>query len=443
MAQAGIPIPVEDGSRVAIFKQVFADIGDEQSIQQSLSTFSSHVRKIVRILERVDGRTLVLLDEMGAGTDPAEGAALAKSILKFLLKRDARIVATTHYGELKEFGFTEPGCKNASVEFDEETLQPTYRLMIGVPGSSNALTIASRLGMPAEVIDGAREMYHPERAALEAIYREMETDRRTAEQNEEATRAALAEAERIRQQCVAEYDRLMRRKDHEVQRAVEEARNIVKRAKGEAAEILDRLRKQDKEGKVTETARQRLERVQERIDRRRRKSDERLPNLPELDRNEGVQEGVPELGEEVLLSQFGQRGVLLRRENGQSEVQVGAMRLTVPTKTLRRVKAEETAAEPARKGGGSAAVSFQRALQLSPELDLRGQRADEALLNVEKYLDDARLAGVNKVRIIHGKGLGALRKVVYESVKADPSVRAIQEAPEEEGGAGVAVVELK
>jgi DNA mismatch repair protein MutS2 len=297
--------------------------------------------------------------------------------------------------------------------------------------------------MPAEVIDGAREMYHPERAALEAIYREMETDRRTAEQNEEATRAALAEAERIRQQCVAEYDRLMRRKEHEVQRAVEEARNIVKRARGEAAEILDRLRKQDKEGKVTETARQRLDRVQERIDRRRRRSDERLPNLPELDTNEAIQEGVPELGEEVLLSQFGQRGVLLRRENGQSEVQVGAMRLTVPTKTLRRVKAGEKAAEPARKGGGSAAVSFQRALQLSPELDLRGQRADEALLNVEKYLDDARLAGVNKVRIIHGKGLGALRKVVYDSVKSDPSVRAIQEAPEEEGGAGVAVVELK
>ncbi|MBW3622737.1 MAG: endonuclease MutS2 [Armatimonadetes bacterium] len=442
MAQAGIPIPAEEGSKIAIFRQVFADIGDEQSIQQSLSTFSSHVRQIIKILENVDSGTLVLLDEMGAGTDPAEGAALAKAILKYLMKRSARIVATTHYGELKEFAFTEAGCKNASVEFDEETLRPTYRLLVGVPGSSNALAIASRLGMPDEVISAAREMYHPERAALEAIYREMESDRRSAEENESATRAALEDAERLRRQCLTEYDKLMRRKEREIERAVEEARHIVRKAKDEAGEILANLRKQDRESKATETARQRLERVSERVERRRRRSDERLPHLPEIQKGDGEVEGVPEPGEEVLLAQFGQRGVLLRRENGRSEVQVGAMRLTVPTQSLRRVKAQERPVE-AQKGVSLGTVSLQRALALPAELDLRGQRADEAMLNLEKYLDDARLAGMKKVRVIHGKGLGALRKVVWDAAKSDPTVGQVTEAPEEEGGAGVAVIELK
>ncbi len=443
LAQAGVPIPANEGSRVAVFRQVFADIGDEQSIQQSLSTFSSHIRRIVGILSRVDRQSLVLLDEVGAGTDPTEGAALAKSILRFLLKRGARIVATTHYAELKEFGFTEPSCRNASVEFDEESLQPTYRLLIGVPGSSNALHIAARLGMPDEVVSAARELYDPERAALDDLYRSMEADRRAAEANAAAARASLEEAERLRKRSLEEYDRLMRRKDRETERAVNEAKEIVRRSRDEAASILEQLRRQDRESKVTEVARQRLDRITERVEKRRRRQDERLPRLPEIPVEDAdLVEGVPEPGEEVLLSQFGQRGVLLRRENGQSEVQVGAMRLTVPTKTLRRTRKEDKPAD-APTGSNLGAVSLQRALNTSPELDLRGQRADEALLNFERYLDDARVAGIQTVRIIHGKGLGALRKLVWEAAKDDPTVGMVSEAPEEEGGAGVAVIAFK
>ena len=448
MAMAGMHIPADSGSRVAVFTKVFADIGDEQSIQQSLSTFSSHIRQIIKIINQADNHTLALLDEIGAGTDPEEGAALAKAVLKELLARGTRVMASTHYGELKEFAYSQPGIRNASVEFDEETLRPTYRLMIGVPGSSHAINIAARLGMPEHVIQSAREMFSPERAPLEELYKALEEDRRAAAAGRESAKQTLAELERLRKQYLKELEELRSKRAQAAAAASVQAREIVRRAREEAEAALAQLRRATREGRETQDARERLARALQEAERLQTQAEEAeqsapselpLPVQPEAVAQEDEPQGPPEIGDTVVVSPFEREGILVRLEGDQAEVQIGAVRMAFPLSSLRRVRPRT---RPPSVRASLSQVTLAKAQNISNELHLRAMRADEALLTLDKYLDDARLAGMSPVRIIHGRGTGALRRIVWDYLKDAPNVKSYCHPPPEEGGEGVTVVEL-
>lgn len=445
MAMAGMHIPADEGSRVAVFTKVFADIGDEQSIQQSLSTFSSHIRQIIKIVEQADSHTLVLLDEIGAGTDPEEGAALAKAILNELMGKGARVMASTHYGELKEFAYTEPGVENASVEFDQETLQPTFRLVIGVPGSSQAINIAARLGMPESVIQTARQMFSPERAPLEEIYRALEEDRRAAAAGRAAAKQAQAELERLKKQYAKELEELRAKRQEVAAAASAQARELLRKAREEADASLAVLRRATREGRETQEARDRLVRAQQEAERLRRQVEEveaaKPPAVtppPEPEADDQVASGPPQVGDRVVITTYDREGVIARMADGQAEVQVGAMRLTVPVSSLRRLKPRGSGPKPA----SFAQAALVKTQSFSNELHLRALRADEALLLLDKYIDDARVAGVTPLRIVHGKGTGTLRRLVWDYLRSAPTVRSYSHPPPEEGGEGVTIVEL-
>jgi DNA mismatch repair protein MutS2 len=454
LAQSGLHIPADPGTRVAIFRNVFADIGDEQSIQQSLSTFSSHIRQISRIVTEANNQSLVLLDEIGAGTDPQEGAALAKSILAFLMERGVRIMASTHYGELKEFAMTAPGVENASVEFNHETLSPTYRLLVGVPGASNALNIASRLGLNKSIIDGARKMVDPDRRSLEEAYLRMEERRLAAEKAESSARQSLAEIEKLKREYQREYQALRNRKEETTRKASEQARDVVRRAQDEAKQILSDLRRAGREDRSTEQARQRLSKLNAAVASQMETVESPVPTVredlapkppkesPALDQGYQELEVEPEVGDEVIATTFGRQGVLRRREGKDAEVQFGAMRMTVPVSTLRKIT--RTGPSPARREAQRmGAISVEAASTVPSEIHLRGMRAEEALVAVDEYLDQARLAGLRTLRLVHGKGTGALRKVLWSHLKDDPSIKSFAHPPEAEGGAGATVVEFK
>ncbi|MGQ9525098.1 MAG: endonuclease MutS2 [Armatimonadota bacterium] len=446
MTMAGMHIPADEGSRVAVFTKVFADIGDEQSIQQSLSTFSSHIRQIIKIINQADNHTLALLDEIGAGTDPEEGAALAKAILKELLARGSRVVASTHYGELKEFAYSHPGIRNASVEFDQETLRPTYRLVIGIPGSSHAINIAARLGMPENVIQSAREMFSPERAPLEELYRALEEDRRAAEAGRESAKQTLAELERLRKQYLKELEELRSKRAQAAAMASAQAREIIRKAREEAEAALAQLRRAAREGRETQEARDRLARALQEAERVQSQAEE-IKHAPQIELppaepdtvGSAEVQGPPEVGDTVVVSPFQREGILVRLDGDQAEVQIGAVRMNFPISSLRRVRAR-TRRPDVRTSLSQ--ITLAKAQNISNELHLRSMRADEALLTLEKYLDDARLAGISPVRIIHGRGTGALRRMVWEYLKDAPDVKCYCHAPPEEGGEGVTVVEL-
>jgi DNA mismatch repair protein MutS2 len=460
MAQSGLHIPAEQGSRVAYFQQVFADIGDEQSIQQSLSTFSSHMTQIVNVLNRAEGNSLVLLDEIGAGTDPAEGSALAKSILLELLARDCRVIATTHYGELKAFAYTQPDVENGSVEFDPATLEPTFEVRIGTPGSSNAFAIASRLGMAEPLLRQAAEMMGEAQLALHEVIQRAERDQRDlAEERRQAARTRV-DLEKGR----AEYERLLsevkaKRRDM-LRDAREEAKQIVRRAKQRTEDLLNLLRQSVQEAReakeslareaaqieqyappepaeVIRTARAELDEI----------SDEAREATAEAAEEEAAPEPEPALepvgelqvGDAVLVRSVNQKGSVLKLpdENGDVEVQVGILRLSVPVSDLSRTR--ESLVIVNRAAPDTVRVSAQ---PVSPELHLRGMRVDAALYELERYLDRAAVARLEKVRIVHGKGTGAVRAAVHDRLGEHPLVRSFRLADPSEGDAGATVVEL-
>ncbi|MDH7569988.1 MAG: endonuclease MutS2, partial [Armatimonadota bacterium] len=442
MAQSGLHVPAGEGSQLAVFHQVFADIGDEQSIEQSLSTFSSHIGTIVRILRRLGRDALVLLDEVGAGTDPVEGSALARALLEYLTERGARTVATTHYTELKEYAYAHPGVENASVEFDVETLRPTFRLLIGIPGSSNALTIAQRLGMPRQVIERARGALRPEHLEVESLIRRIEEDVRAARDEREAAAALAEDAEKVRRRLHQELDQARAKRDQTLAEAAAEAAAIVRKAQEEAREILARLRAQQRENRETTLASQALKRLAEEVRERElaasgleAQRSQEAPSRDFLDR-------LPRAGDVVMVQPFGGRGTVISVDEEEEEalVQVGAMKLTVPFSDLRVLRVEPSAAAPAPpplRGLVTKAASF------GIELHLRGMMAEEALHVLDKYLDDAFLAGVPTVRIVHGKGTGALRNAVWEYLRDHPHVASYQLAEQSQGGTGATVVTLK
>jgi len=431
MAQAGLQIPVLDGSEMGVFKSVYADIGDEQSIEQSLSTFSSHMVNIVSILEKVDHESLVLFDELGAGTDPQEGAALAISILDEVNNRGARVIATTHYPELKAYGYNRHGVVNASVEFDIETLSPTYRLLIGVPGRSNAFEISKRLGLKEDVINAARSHVSEDSNKIENMIASLEESRKQAEREHEDAKDLLKQAEMLHRDLQKQVMEYYEKKETLQEKAKREAKEIIENAKKEAEVVIGDLRKMqlEKRAEIKE---------HELIDARKRLEDA-TPQI-EMKKQQVVsnRDHVYQPGDEVKVLTFNQKGQLLEKVSDREwQVQIGIMKMKVKEKDLEFIKAPkvvETKPLTTIKG---------KDYHVSLELDLRGERFENALLRVEKYIDDSLLAGYPRVSIIHGKGTGALRSGVQEYLKNHRAVKNIRFGEAGEGGSGVTVVEFK
>jgi DNA mismatch repair protein MutS2 len=441
MAQAGLPVPADPGSRLPVFDAVFADIGDEQSIEQSLSTFSSHIRNIVSVLEQATGRSLVLLDELAAGTDPTEGSALAKAILSHLLRAGCLAVATTHHGELKAYAHVTEGISNASVEFDVETLSPTYRLHIGLPGQSNALSIAERLGMPDDVLAEAREGIDPDRLAVESLISHLHKEREAAETASATQRSAAKEAERARAQVTKELETLQANRERLVQRTQQQMEAELQQARSRLREATRELERAERltvfeRAQAVEVAKAEVEIVEQAAEevqkKRQRKRRAKLPPI--------------EAGDRIFLADVPTPGEALSEpdEGGELDVRLGSLRARINVKQIERV--EKAGAEMGngkwdRRGTADLPVS-ELASAAVPELDLRGMTVDEALTIVDQRLDEAARAGVSEMRIIHGKGTGTLRRAIRDMLRKHALVQAHAEAERREGGDGVTVVEL-
>jgi len=441
MAQSGLHIPAHSGSHISLFKTIYADIGDEQSIEQSLSTFSGHITNIIHILESADSQSLVVLDELGAGTDPQEGAALARSILSSVLERGITTLVTTHHPELKAYAHATPGVINASVEFDLETLRPTYHLTIGLPGRSNALAIASRLGMPEEIIQIARSELDPQDIRAEDLLNEIHRQR-------DLSRRARSEAEASRKEADLLRSELSQRLDS----VEDERRKILDAARQEAAaqvreledEIRDVRRELARARQPVEALRSIEEKAAELVADTEQPVERLSPALPGAAPTRSIR-----LGDKVFLTSLNMQGVVTSLGEEDAEVQVGALRVRTRLAELRLggpVEEEPKPKHRRRKSEPSPAASAttvsQSSTPASPgmELDLRGQRADEALDALDNYLDAAFVSGLPFVRIIHGKGTGKLRQAVREALSQHPHVRAFESGTEKEGGDGVTVV---
>lgn len=433
MAQAGLPVPALDGSELAVFEQLFADIGDEQSIEQSLSTFSSHMVNIVDILQKFDHESLVLFDELGAGTDPQEGAALAISILDEVHGRGARVMATTHYPELKAYGYNRPGVANASVEFDIETLSPTYRLLIGVPGRSNAFEISSRLGLPESIIDRAKGFTGTDRHEVESMIASLEETRRQSEDDAERSHALLLESETLRKELQDKLQAYEERKEALDKKAKEKARKIVDEAKREAEAIIAELREMRKNA-------DQVVKEHELIEARKR-----LEEATPLEDNKVLKKAAQVkaraqnlvVGDEVKVLSYGQRGTLLEKvSNTEWVVQMGILKMKISDSDLEYIKPEK---EPVLRTAGVK----NRNSHVKLELDLRGERYEDAIVRTEKYIDDALLSNYGRVSIIHGVGTGALRQGIQSYLKKHKRVKSFRFGEAGEGGLGVTVVELK
>ncbi len=437
MAQAGLQIPAQSGSRLSIFRDVFADIGDEQSIEQSLSTFSGHITQLVRILKRADHRSLVLLDELGAGTDPQEGSALARAVLDFMLQRRITSVVATHYPELKAYAHSTKGVTNASLEFDLDTLRPTYRLVIGLPGRSNALAIADRLGLDPDIIAAARQEIDPTELHADDLLEEIHRQRNLAIASYEAAEKARREAETSRNQINASLERLEAEKNklldaHQTQLETEleslrEELNTLRRE-------LNRLRQSpEKQAQLTEIE-EKLEGVEQKQEQKARKT-RRQPKAKGLS-------GPLKVGEKVLVRKLRTEGVVSSVDGEDLEVQIGALRVRAKSYEVERrlPLVEDTPAlpQPTPVPTGSTALPGINTPGL--ELDLRGHRVDDALDRAERYLEQGFTSGMLFGRIIHGRGTGAVRQAVRELLNHSSYVRRWENGGEKEGGDGVSVV---
>jgi len=437
MAQAGLHVPAETGTELSIFHKVFADIGDEQSIEQSLSTFSSHMTNIINILDQVDDRSLILLDELGAGTDPTEGAALAMAILEHLIGLGARTIATTHYSELKSFAYNNPRVENASVEFDVETLRPTYRLLIGVPGKSNAFEISRRLGLRAELVERARSFLSQEELRVADLIENLETNQLLSEKDRE-------EAARLKKLAQAKLMQVEKR-DREVS---DKAKSIILKAQHEALEIIAQARRESEAIlKEIREAAKKAKNHQELTELRNKLREKENELYEEVAKNAAPQEEVEpatlEPGDLVLIRRLNQKAQVLEKPNANGDilVQAGIMKLTVKAKETAKISEEKIEKRGDKTGTGE--ILATKARDIKNELDLRGLTVEEAIIETEKYLDDAYLAGLPQAYLIHGKGTGALRKVIQELVQKHRFIKSARIGGYHEGGIGVTVVEFK
>jgi DNA mismatch repair protein MutS2 len=437
MSQCGLHLPVESGSEISVFEAVFADIGDEQSIEQSLSTFSAHISNIIRILKQIDARALVVLDELGAGTDPQEGSALARALLQTFLDRRATTLVATHYPELKAFAHASERIRNASVEFDLESLRPTYHLMLGLPGRSNALAIAERLGLDREIIAAARAMISPDELRAEELLDEIHRERDLARQ-------ARAESEAARGRLQEQNRELLERLE-----AIEDERlEILDQARQEAQAGLDALQGELAQlRRQLELARQPLEAL-EAVSEKARELERQVKRPPKR-ASVKVEEHTRPLraGDKVHLKTLNCEGLITYLESGQAEVQVGRLRVRADLNELRLVGAggHEASSEPRakRRKPPAPAMGGQPAPAPPPlEMDLRGQTVEEALLEVDRRLDAAFLSGMPFLRLIHGKGSGRLREAIRDALRGNPYVGSYRAGDPGEGGEGVTVVKL-
>lgn len=434
MVQSGIFVPANEGSEFPVFEHIYADIGDEQSIEQSLSTFSSHMKNIVGILDKADENSLVLLDELGAGTDPIEGAALAMSILEELNDRHCICVSTTHYSEIKAFAMTHEGMENASMEFDIDRLCPTYRLYIGIPGKSNAFEISSRLGLPSSIIDKAKSFLKGEDVRFEDIISSAQSQRRIAEEERKMAEEARAELEKLRADAERERKKLDEDRNRLQAKAKEDAKRIVADTKREMEKLIVEIRSikdidRSAADRVIQAARDTLRATETAVNEKEtiKKEDNTMP--PKTVR----------AGDTVNIVTLDQKATVLSAPDSKGEVmvQAGVMKLNVKLKDIRLIEEKKAAAPTSGKVGLGAGK------QVGLELDVRGMLVDEANIIVDRYLDDAYNAGLSEVNIIHGKGTGALRTGIQAFLKRHPLVKGYRMGSYGEGDAGVTVVTLK
>lgn len=435
MAQSGLHLPAASGSEASVFAGIYCDIGDEQSIEQSLSTFSSHMTNIVSILKKASDETsLVLLDELGAGTDPAEGATLAIALLSEFHHRRVRTIATTHYGDLKVFAYNTPGVQNASVEFNPQTLSPTFRLLIGLPGRSNAFAIAARLGLDREIIEQARKLLTPGERKVEDLIGEMVNERRLLEQERRDASALRRRVQSEEQELNAELTKLKARRDQLLKEAREEARVLVRETRRQMENLLRELQETSapaERSKLVNIAREELKGKLEELE-------ESTPPLEEY-------HGELEVGMRVKLVALGQEGEIIDLNQDSALVQAGPLRIWVERGKLAPLAPQKTPERQGTESGGVkvAQLSQEKAKRISAELDLRGLTVEEALQLTDKYLDEALLVGLPWVRLIHGKGTGALRTAINDYVRKHPRVKKHRWGESNEGGMGVTVVELE
>lgn len=435
MGMSGLLVPTRDDSSISFYREVFADIGDEQSIEQSLSTFSSHLTNIVGIMREADRDSLVLFDELGAGTDPTEGAALATAIIETLKERGTKIIGTTHYSELKGYALKTPGVENASVEFDVETLRPTYRLLIGVPGKSNAFEISRRLGLDDFVIEKAKGFVSEENMQFEDLIRDLQEKSIIANRDAREAERIKVETEKIKRTYEEKLKRLETTRDKAYNEARREAKEIISAAKDEADEILKAMRELEKLG-ISGGGRKRLEEERKKL---KDSLEDREKALIKERENAGEAIEKVTLGMDAFLPSLNQKVIIISMPDNKGEVQVeaGIMKISVKLKDLR--KAEKTKEEKVRK---------KREVKLNlrsveSRLDLRGLDAEEACYRTDKYLDEAYMSNLGEVTIVHGKGTGILRKAINDMLKRHPHVKSYRLGAYGEGGDGVTMVELK
>ena len=440
MGQAGLHIPASDRSELAVFHQVYADIGDEQSIEQSLSTFSSHMTNIVSFLKDVDERSLVLFDELGAGTDPTEGAALAIAILSYLHGRDIRTMATTHYSELKVFALSTPGVENACCEFDVESLRPTYHLLIGIPGKSNAFAISGKLGLPDYIIEDAKMRLSEQDISFEDLLTDLETSKRTIEKEQDEIQAHRREMERMKAQLRQKEERLEEQKEKILREANDKANAILREAKEVADETIKNFHRFGKENISAAD----MERERERL-RKKIKDTSSSPSLKTQKPKKEHKASDFKLGESVRVLSMNLTGTIrsLPDARGNVTVQMGILSSQVHISDLEIMEEQNPFSTSRKKHTGGGKIKMGKSLSVSPEINLLGRTVDEAVSELDKYLDDAILSHLNSVRVVHGKGTGALRKGIHEFLRRQKHVKSYHLAEYGEGDAGVTIVELK
>lgn len=439
MAQSGLHIPAESDSRLGIFTQIFVDIGDEQSVEQSLSTFSGHMKNIVEIVQGADSRSLILLDEIGAGTDPTEGAALAMAIISELHERGCRVIATTHYGALKSFAYNTPRVENASVEFDVETLRPTYRLLIGIPGKSNAFYIAGRLGLEAVVLERAKSFVTEREMQVADLIDNLEDTQREIEREKRRVQEERQEIEKESRQIKEKSLELEEDYQELIALAQDEATELLRKTRREAEQLIDELKQalkeEHKDQRAIERARQGIKNLSNKVGDKERSHKA----------TDGVSADEISLGQTVYLTRLRQKGHVLKlpNESGEVQVQAGVIKLNVPLNELRLVKEEKVNKLRRAETFGQGRIGLAKAQDVRNEIDLRGMLVQEATEELDKYLDDAVLTGAGVVYIIHGKGTGALRAGVQDFLRGHPHVQSFRLGQHGEGDLGVTVVELK
>jgi len=438
MAMSGMMIPARAGSAVSVFSNIFADIGDEQSIEQSLSTFSSHMTNIVNIINEADENTLALFDELGSGTDPTEGAALAMSILDNLRARNTKIVATTHYSELKGYALKTVGVENGSVEFDVETLRPTYNLLIGVPGKSNAFEISRRLGLPEYIINDAKENISTESLKFEELIQNLQQKSIKAENDARKAEGLKSEAEKLKNKYEEKLYKFENVREKAIYEAQREAKELIKAAKEEADSIVKNIRELERLGYSSE-ARTKIENERKKIKDSLDNMQEKL-NKKDEPKGEGLTSVVP--GQEVYLPSLNQNVIVVSEVDNKGEVQVqaGIMKISVKLKDLRKGKVSSEDKKKTKVQRREAKLNLKA---VSSSVDLRGMDSQEAIYTTDKYLDEAYLGGLGEVTIIHGKGTGVLKSSITDLLKHHPHVKNFRLGNYGEGGTGVTVVELK